>query len=284
MSKPMHSRTILSLTLLLASMASRPGHAQDPLRLPEDFVFKKVDEWWLQHNQARLQNDINRGDTIRVNRDLNRIQRDEWRIWYDRRRIRRDLWLPLGPWVHSPQPIPLGGTLIAHPQYPGYGYDPSNPTQLYQLPQTVPFPNPVPSEGVSAGSVSGSTPGVTATPAQVPVVIVNAGESGIAIDYVIDGVAYKTESGQQQRLAVSPTSTILYNRGGDLGEQRYALSAGVYEFRSSDTGWALFKLPPTPPEDASRSLFVLVPKNDLPATTGAPKAGESSGNGSGPQR
>jgi hypothetical protein len=284
MSKSMYRLTILSMTLWLASIAARPARAQDPFRLPEDFLFEKVDEWWLQHDEARLQNDINRGDALRVNRDLNRIQWDERRIWYDRRRIRRDLLLPPGPWVPWPQPIPMDSTLIPHPQYPGYGYYPSNPTQLYQLPQPASFPSPSPSGSVSAGLASGSTPGATAPPAQVPVVIVNAGPSGTAIDYVIDGVAYKTESGQQQRLAVSPTSTILYNRGGDLGEQRYALSAGVYEFQSSDTGWALFKLPPTPTEDASRSLSVLVPKNDLPAASRAPKAGESGGNGSGPQR
>jgi hypothetical protein len=271
MSKPMYPCTILAVTILLASIAPRPAQAQDPTDLPMDFLFKKVDEWGLQYRRARLQNDINSGDAVRVNRDLNRIQRDEWRLWYDRRRIRRDMWLPVGPWVHVPPRIPLGETLIAHPQYPGYGYYPSNPTQLYQLAQPGSLPDPQPSEGVSAGSAPGLPPGATTTPAQFPVVIVNAGQPGTAIDYVIDGVAYKTETGQQQGLAVSPGSTILYNRGGNLGQQRYALSAGVYEFQSSDTGWALFKLRPTPREDASPSLSVLVPKNDLPATTGGPK-------------
>jgi hypothetical protein len=240
-----------------------------------DFLFKKVHESLLELHQARLQYDVAQGDAIRANRDVNRIQRDEWRIWYDRRKIRRDMWLPAGPWVPRPRPIPLGATLIPHPQYPGYGYDPSNPAQLYRLTQAATLQNPDPSGGVSAGSAAGSTPGAIATPSRVAVVIVNAGPSATAIDYEIDGVAYRTESGQQKRLAVGPTSTILYNRGGDLGVDRYALSAGVYEFRSSGTGWALFKLPPTPPEDASRSLSVLVPKNDLPASTRAPQAGQS---------
>ena len=98
--------------------------------------------------------------------------------------------------------------------------------------------------------------------------IVNAGEPGAVIDYVINGVAYKTESGQHQRLDVSPRSTIVYDRGGDLGQQRYALSAGVYEFQSNDAGWSLFKLKP-PPADASKAMTVVVPKNDLPATSGS---------------
>jgi hypothetical protein len=283
MSKPMYRRTILSATILLASIAPRPAHSQDPRDLPLDFLFQKVHEWELQHDQARLQNDMSGGDAASVNRDLNRIQRDERRLWYDRRRIRRDMWLPAGPWVPRQQPIPPGETLIPHPQYPGYGYYPSNPTQLYHLPQQVRFSNPGPAEGASVGSASGTTPGVPATPAQVPVVIVNAGQSGTAVDYVVSGVIYKAESGQQQRLEVSPGSTIHYDRGGNLGEQRYALSAGVYEFRSSDAGWALFKLRPPPREDASQSLSVPVPKNDLPATTGAPEAGESGGDRSGPQ-
>ncbi len=252
MFKPIDRCAILSVTISIAFLAPRAVHAQDPLDLPVDILTKKVDEWGLQRDQARLQDDLNRGDAIRVNRDLNRIQRDERRLWYDRRRIRRDLWLPPGPWVPRPQPIPLGATLIAHPQYPGYGYDPSNPTQLYRLPQSASLPSPGPSQGGSAGSVPPSTLGAAATPAQVSVVIINAGQTGIAIDYVVDRVAYKTESGQRRRLDVSPTSTILYNCGGDLGEQRYALSAGVYEFRSIDTGWALFKLQSTPWTDASR--------------------------------
>jgi hypothetical protein len=42
------------------------------------------------------------------------------------------------------------------------------------------------------------------------------------------------------------SSTIWYDRGGDFGVQRYALSVGVYEFRSSGAGWGLVKLRPMP--------------------------------------
>jgi hypothetical protein len=249
---PMFRYTLFCATILLASIATPQARAQDPTDLPVDFLFKGIHEWELERHQARLQNDIDRGDAAGMNRDLNRIQRDEWRLWYDRRRIRRDMWLPAGPWVPLPRSIPPGETLIAHPQYPGYGYYASNPTQLYQLPQP------------EAPSILPTTTAET----QFAVVISNAGPSGATIDYVIDGVAYSTESSQHQRLVVSPRSTIVYNRGGDLGVQRYSLSAGVYEFQSHEAGWALFKLKP-PPADAGRSLSVVVPKNDLPATTRA---------------
>jgi hypothetical protein len=99
-------------------------------------------------------------------------------------------------------------------------------------------------------------------------VVVNAGPPGTTITYVVDGIAYHTEGGQQQRLTIRPTSTIVYDRGGGLGEQRYALSSGVYEFESGDTGWALFKRPAAP-EDTGRTLSIRIPKNELPATSGA---------------
>ena len=252
MSTTMYRRSILCATLMLASMASRPALAQDPTDLPLDFLFKGIHEKELQYHQARLQDDINRGDSAGVNRDLNRIQRDEWRLWYDRRRIRRDMWLPAGPWVHGPRSIAPAETLVAHPQYPGYGYYPSHPTELYLIAQPATSPN--------SGAANG--------PLQFPIVIVNAGQPGTVVDFVINGVAYQTKAGEHQRLALSPGSTILFTRGDNLQQTRYSLSSGVYEFQTSDGGWALFKLKP-PPEDANRSLSVVVPKNDLPATTGA---------------
>ncbi len=253
----MYKVTILSVAILVGALAPRSAQVQDPTDLPMDFLFKRVHEWKLQHDQARLEEDINRGDAMSVNRDLNRIQRDERRIWLDERMIRRDMWLPVGPWVPRPKPIPPGETLVAHPQYPEYGYYPSNPAQLYRLPQAAGYP------------------GAVAASAELGVVIVNAGKPGTAVEYVVDGFVYKTESGQHQELAAGPGSTIRYQRGGELGEQRYALTAGVYEFRSVDKGWSLVKLKPAPAKDASGSPSDVVPRNELPMMTVAPKAGGS---------
>lgn len=95
-------------------------------------------------------------------------------------------------------------------------------------------------------------------------VILNSEESGKAVKYVVDGVTHKTESGRVQRVSVGPSSAILFDRGGDFGVQRYALSAGAYEFRPSDKGWALFKLQPLPREGASEALPALDPKINPP--------------------
>ncbi len=63
------------------------------------------------------------------------------------------------------------------------------------------------------------------------------------MDFAIDGVTYKVASGPPQQLAVTSASEVTFDRGGSLGNQRYSLSAGAYEFRPTDAGWALYKLP-----------------------------------------
>ena len=153
---------------------------------------------------------------------------------------------PEDPLGYAPPRRPLGADAAEDPA--GSHPDPPSPVSGLRLlslqsdttvpaPQPALSPDPGPSEKGSAGPASDRHP-ATATPAPVSVVIVNAGPPGAAVEYVIDGIASRIESGQQQRLAVGSTSTILYDRGGDLGEQRYALSAGAYEFRASGTGWA----------------------------------------------
>jgi hypothetical protein len=228
----------VSATVWFLSNSIRPAHAQgEPgpwFRLAE-----KLDERRLEHDQAQLQSDVRKGDTARVNRDLEQIRRDEWWLTVDRTGRH------FGPTPPLPQLIALSAVLVPHPQYPGYGYDPSDPTQLYQLPQPAPVLNPAPGGGASSHPSPGSTPAPT-TRAQVSVVIRNPEQAGMAVNYVVDGFAYKTASGGLQRLVVGPSSTIRYDRGGAFGVQRYALSEGVYEFRASDTGWALVKLRPTP--------------------------------------
>ena len=222
----------------LLSDSVRPAHAQGQPG-PWFKLAEKLDERRLEHDQAQLQADIRKGDSARVHRDLEQIQRDEWWLTVDRAGRH------FGPTPPLPNPIALGVALVPHPPYPGYGYDPSDPTQLYPLPQPAPVLNPSPAGGSSSHPAPGSTPG-TPPPAPLSVVIRNPAKWGVAVNYVVDGVTYKTESGGLQTLVVGPSSTIRYDRGGDFGVQRYALSAGEYEFRSSDTGWALVKLRPSP--------------------------------------
>jgi hypothetical protein len=238
---PTCRRAILLPTILLATMAPRPAAAQNPVGAAVDIVFLKTRQWKLGHDRARLQADIDRGDSTAVARDLRRVRRDEVAIEVDRWLLRGDLFLPLA-FTTSPQPIPRvppNPAPIPHPQYPGYGYFPSDPDHLYRLPQPAYSANAQASGGASA-------PPAPAPAAPVAIEIVNAGRPGVFVDYVVDGVAYKIEGGRRQQLAVGPASTIAYDRGGGLDPRRYSLSAGVYEFRPGDSGWDFFKIRRTP--------------------------------------
>lgn len=244
MSGPRQRHTSCAVMILVATMApvaargQSPGPTQqplldrfflpDPFHLPGDILDEKLAEWRLRRDRARVQDDLDRGDAAAVNRDLNRVQRDTRWIWYDRRRIQGDSLHRRDPWLPAPAPLPMGATLVPHPQYPGYGYLPTDPTQLYRL--------PAPAADAPGDPASG----------RVPVEIRNSGPPGTAVTYEVDGVAYRTEGGGVRKLVVDPKSTIRYDRGLGLGDQRYALSAGAYEFRSGTGGLALFKLPPPP--------------------------------------
>jgi hypothetical protein len=233
-------RTILLASIVLASMAPRPAGAQDPFRLPGDLLLLKARELEVKYDEARLQDDINRGDAAGMSRDLQSIRRHERGVERVRRWVRRDVFLPLGFYPLPPPspPVPPTPSLIAHPQYPGYGYFPSDPNHLYRLSPLV----PVTSAGISGDASTVRVPAVTA--AHNLIEIVNTGPPGTNVDYFINGVAYRIEGGGRQKLDVGPRSTVAYDRGSRVGKQRYSLSAGVYEFRPRDSGWALFKLSP----------------------------------------
>ena len=202
----------------------------DPRMLPSDILRERLSERRIQRDQVRLQEDISRGDATSVNHDLRRLQHDE--VWNEHLRweIQRDsLHLHIGPDPIFTQQRGSAAGLIAHPQYPGYGYTAADPTRLYLIPQSGPIP---------------ATP--TARGPKVPITIRNAAPAGAGVDFTIDGTTRQAASGQSQQLDVGPTSEVTYDRGGSLGVQRYSLSAGTYEFRPSDAGWALYKLPPAP--------------------------------------
>ena len=76
----------------------------------------------------------------------------------------------------------------------------------------------------------------------MPVTIINSGPVGDAIAFDIDGVAHEAPAGSKQELSVAPGSKIAYDAGGSLGQRRYNVSPGVYEFRSTAEGVALYKL------------------------------------------
>jgi hypothetical protein len=242
MFEPTRRQTVLLATILLASMEPRHAGAQDPFALPGDLLLLKARELEVRHERARLQDDIDRGDTAGMNRDLQLIRRHERSVERLGRWVRRDVFFPLGFYPLPPRgaPVPPNPALIAHPQYPGYGYFTSDPDHLYRLPQPVSVTN----AGTRSDGSTIRAPAATAS-ARAPIEIINAGPPGASVEYFVDGVAYQIEGGARQKLDVGPRSTVAYHRASGLGKWRYSLSAGVYEFRPVDSGWALFKVSPT---------------------------------------
>jgi hypothetical protein len=80
----------------------------------------------------------------------------------------------------------------------------------------------------------------------IAITIVNAEPAGSDVTFAIDGADYQAAAGSRQNLNVAPGSTISYDAGGSLGQRRYLISAGVYEFRSTPEGLALYKVPDLP--------------------------------------
>jgi hypothetical protein len=250
----------MSVAVLLLSAPQRTANAQGWVG-PRYRIAEQLDEWKLERDQARLQSDIASGNSAGVSRDLNRIQEDQYWLGVDRRGF-------VLPWQQQGAAAAPAGMLVPHPQYPGYGYYTASPTRLYPLPQPAGAPNQAGAPGTPTTSAASSAP------TQVAVVIHNSEQSGTPVNYLVDGFTYKTDSGQFQKLALRPSTPIIYDRGGEFGVQRYVLSPGVYEFQPSDKGWALFKLSSDPNDDGS--VAPLTAKDPAKTTTPAPASAPAS--------
>ena len=72
-------------------------------------------------------------------------------------------------------------------------------------------------------------------------VIYNPKPSPATVHYVTDGASYELQPGQSRTHEVTANSRITYDRGGNLGNITYQLSAGTYRFSVDDRAWQLTK-------------------------------------------
>jgi hypothetical protein len=230
--------SIALAAVVVALLSSRPADAQvgvDPgppresgglvnrvvTGVSYDIVNQGLAEHRLQNRQAKLRRDAERGDAAAVDRDLCRINDLKYRIAMDEWLIR---WNSLqNPGFYAIRPDPVSRAAIAQATHP-------IPTPY--PPQTVPTPPPGPMAAAPTIPIS--------------VTIVNAEPTGAGVAFAIDGVSHQAAGGSRQELAVTPDSNITYEGGGSLGQRRYRISPGLYEFRSTPEGWALYKLPSMP--------------------------------------
>jgi hypothetical protein len=226
--------SIAGAAIVVALLSSRPADAQvgvdpGPPREPGgllnnlvtgvhyDIVNHALAERRLQHLQAKLSRDAERGNMAAVDHDARRIEHVKCRI-------------AIHEWL-------IRWNSLQDPCFYPIRTDAMSCAAIAQA--THPTPVPVPSQRVS-------TPGPMAAVPKITITIVNAELAGAGVAFDIDGVAHQAPAGSRQDLAVAPGSTITYDGGGSLGQRRHLLSSGLYEFRSTDKGWALYKLAGTP--------------------------------------
>ena len=228
--------SIARAVVVVALLSSRPADAQisddpGPPREPGglvnnlltgvqyDIANQAMADKHLRHVQAKLRRDAERGHVAAVDRDVRRIDGLKYRIVVDEWLIRKNSLCNPG---YYPYPLRLDAMSCAA-------------IALAARPAETLYPSQLP------------TPGPMAAAPKIPITIVNAESTGAGVAFAIDGVARQAAAGSRQELAVSPDSNITYDGGGSLGRRRYSVSPGVYEFRSTAEGWALYKLA-SPPE------------------------------------
>jgi hypothetical protein len=226
--------SIAGAAFVIALLSSRPADAQvgvDPgpprehggllnnvvTGVEYDIVNQALAEHRLQKLQAKLRRDAERGDTAAVDHDARRIENVKYRIVIDE-------WLIRWNSRHYPDFYPIRT-------------DPVSSAAIAQATHPTQVPNP---------QWRFPTPGPMPAAATISITIVNAEAAGADVAFAIDGVAHQAAAGSRQNLDVAPNSYITYDGGGSLGQRRYRLTPGIYEFRSTAEGWALYKLPVMP--------------------------------------
>jgi hypothetical protein len=225
---------IAGVAVVVALLSSRSADAQvgvdpGPPREPRglcndlitgvkyDVVNQALAEHRLQKLQAKLRRDAERGDIAAVECDVRRIDNVKYRIVIDEWLIR---------WNAR--------------QYPDFYPIRTDPVSLAAIAQAAhPTPSPYPRQLVPTRGPMPAAPTITVT-------IVNAEPAGDGVGFAINGITHQAAAGSRQDLAVAPNSHISYDSGGSLGERRYLISPGVFEFRLTAEGWALYKLSDKP--------------------------------------
>lgn len=165
----------------------------------------------LPQVQAKLRRDTERGNVASAAHDARWIDNLRYRIAVDRWLIRQNSLQD--PGYYPVRNDPISCAAIAEAARPSEIPDPARPT-------------PAPMAAVPTVSIT----------------IVNSAAAGTDITFVIDDITQKAVGGSRQDLVVTPEAVISYDGGGSIGQRRYQISSGVYEFRSTAEGWVLYKL------------------------------------------
>ena len=227
--------SIACAAVAVALLSSRPASAQvgvDPGPPREhgglcnavitgaeyDIVNLKLAEHRLQKLQAKLARDAELGDTAAMDHDVHQIAKVKYRM-------------AIHEWL-------LRWNMRQYPAFYPIRTDPVSAAAIAQAATPTRVPNP---------QRPAPTPGPMDIARAITITVANAEPAGGAdIAFAIDGVPHQVLAGSRRDLRVAPGSRITYDAGGSLGQRRYLISPGLYEFRSTAEGWALYKLEGTP--------------------------------------
>ena len=226
--------SIAAAAVVVALLSSRPADAQvgvDPGPPREhpgclnavvtgaeyDIVNQALAQKRLRHLEAKLRHDAERGDLKAVDCDVRRIDNVKYRITIDEWLIRWNSRQYAGFYPIRTDAVSAAAIAQA-----------THPTQVPNPQRVVPIP------------------GLMAAVPKITITIVNAEPAGAGVAFAIDGLTHQAPAGSRQNLTVAPDSHITYDGGGTLGQRRYLISPGLYEFRSTAEGWVLYQLSGTP--------------------------------------
>lgn len=181
-----------------------------------DIVNQAQAERRLQKLQAKFRGDAERGDSAAADRDARRIANVGYRIVVDE-------WLIRKLSLQDPGCYPFRIDAMSYDAI----LEAARPAQVIN-------PSLLQATGAMA---SAPTIGIT---------IVNAAPAGAGVAFAINGVPRQVSGGTRQELIVAPGSILNYDGGGTLGQRQYRLTPGIFEFRSTAEGWALYRLPDMP--------------------------------------
>jgi hypothetical protein len=193
----------------------------------------------LRHVQEKLRRDTERGCVAASDRDVRRIDNLTYRIAMDEWLIRWNM--RQNPGFYPIRTDPVSCAAIAQAGQP---VSSPYPPQIRLTAEAMAAPPT--SDPYAPASPPDSTPAPPSTPATTSATIFNVAPASISVTFSIDGVSTQSAGGSRQDVIVAPGSIITYDAGGSLGQRKYSITQGLYEFRSTAEGWVLYKLPGTP--------------------------------------
>jgi hypothetical protein len=105
--------------------------------------------------------------------------------------------------------------------------------------------------------------------------LINPRENGVTISYSFGDRIKSLAYGQDKVTYITGPTDVVFNRGQDLGQRRYTLSGGTYEFRYlGDDGWDLLPIETRPAGPSNRNSTP-TPRPGLSAPPPAPLPAET---------